>query len=370
MQRPEQLLNLDPISLALVVVRTVVVYAVLLLVLRLAGKRELGQMTPFDLVVLLIISNAVQNAMVGPDTSLNGGLLAALTLVVVNRLVDRLGLRSAWLQHHLIGEPTLLVHDGALLADHLRREGISQDEVLQALREHGVDDLAAVKLAVLEADGTISVIPTDAPSSRPADGFADGSHPAKPTARDQHHETPPEPQAVGEDESCLSSVASVPSLTSPSALSSSCSFGSRRMVNFTMTKARAIRTVLGRTGRTSAARHTRTSKAVALQPIDRGETPDHQTARIHRAARPVISVVGRLDLEGGVLDPELLTQDHPGIVEHVGGGPAAGCDVAAHGDEPTGDGPDVQVVHRVDPGDCAQGALDLVQIDRGGRCLE
>jgi uncharacterized membrane protein YcaP (DUF421 family) len=166
MQGPEQLLNIDPISLALVVVRTVVVYVVLLILLRLAGKRELGQMTPFDLVVLLIIANAVQNAMVGPDTSLNGGLFAALTLVVVNRLVDRVGLRSAWLQHQLVGEPTLLVHDGALLEDHLRREGLSQDEVLQALREHGIDDLATVKLAVLEADGTISVVPTNAPSSR------------------------------------------------------------------------------------------------------------------------------------------------------------------------------------------------------------
>src|SRR6266496_6646058 len=138
MQRPDQLFVFDLVSLGLIALRTVVVYIVVLAALRLAGKRELGQMTPFDLVVLLIISNAVQNAMVGPDTSLNGGLLAALTLLVVNRLVDRLGLRWSWLQYRLVGEPALLVHDGLLLQDHLEREGISREEVLQALREHGV----------------------------------------------------------------------------------------------------------------------------------------------------------------------------------------------------------------------------------------
>ncbi len=160
------LLNLDPLGLALIVVRTVVVYVVLLLGLRLAGKRELGQMTPFDLVVLLIISNAVQNAMVGPDTSLNGGLLAAMVLLVVNWGVGRLGLRYAAVRAGLLGTPTLLVHDGHLVTEHMRREGIAEDEVLQALREHGVQDLGSVKLAVLEVDGTISVVPVDAAISR------------------------------------------------------------------------------------------------------------------------------------------------------------------------------------------------------------
>ena len=162
----EQLLNLDPLSLGVVVLRTVTVYLVLLALLRIAGKRELGQMTPFDLVVLLVISNAVQNAMVGPDTSLTAGLLAAFTLVALNWLVDRFVLRSAWLRQRAIGTPTLLVHEGQFIRDNLRREGIVEDEVLQALREHGVDDVADVKLAVLEVDGTISVIPADAASHR------------------------------------------------------------------------------------------------------------------------------------------------------------------------------------------------------------
>jgi uncharacterized membrane protein YcaP (DUF421 family) len=165
-QTPDQLLLLDPVSLGLIVLRTTVVYFVLVSGLRLAGKREFGQMTPFDLVVLLIISNAVQNAMIGPDTSLMGGLVAATTLLVLNALLDRLGLKARWLRQRLVGQPSLLAHDGRLIYPHLRAEGLSEDEVMQALREHGVDDLDEVKDAVLEVDGTISVVPTSAGSSR------------------------------------------------------------------------------------------------------------------------------------------------------------------------------------------------------------
>jgi uncharacterized membrane protein YcaP (DUF421 family) len=161
-----ELINLEPISLAEVALRTVVVYWVLLLLLRVAGKRELGQMTPFDLVVLLVIANAVQNAMVGSNTSLTAGLLAAAVLVLMNGIVDRLELRIPWLQKQIVGTPTLLVHDGKLVPEHLRREGIDEAELFQALREHGVSELAHVKLAVLEVDGTISVVPAEAPSGR------------------------------------------------------------------------------------------------------------------------------------------------------------------------------------------------------------
>jgi uncharacterized membrane protein YcaP (DUF421 family) len=162
----DQLLNTDPLSLGLIVCRTLVVYVALLLGLRLAGKREIGQMTPFDLVVLLVISNAVQNAMVGPDTSLNGGILAAFCLLIANFVINRLGLSSRWLHTQLVGEPALLVSDGHLIEDHLRHEGVSVDEVMEALREHGVDDLKTVKMAVLEVDGTISIVPSDASVSR------------------------------------------------------------------------------------------------------------------------------------------------------------------------------------------------------------
>ncbi len=163
---PGDLLNLDPASLAAIVVRTSVVYGGLLLGLRMAGKRELGQMSAFDLVVVLVISNAVQNAMVGPDTSLSGGLLAAATLLVLNRMVAALSLRVSWLEHRLSGSPSLLVHDGRLVYPCLRAEGVTEDEVMQALREHGVGSLAEVQMAVLEVDGTISVVPAGAGSSR------------------------------------------------------------------------------------------------------------------------------------------------------------------------------------------------------------
>jgi uncharacterized membrane protein YcaP (DUF421 family) len=123
-------------------------------------------MTPFDLVVLLLLSNAVQNAMVGPDTSLNGGILAAGVLLIVNWTLGHMGLRSRHLQAVLRGTPTLLVHEGRFVQENLRRESIAEDEVLQALREHGMEGISAVKLAVLEVDGTISVIPKDAPTIR------------------------------------------------------------------------------------------------------------------------------------------------------------------------------------------------------------
>jgi uncharacterized membrane protein YcaP (DUF421 family) len=123
-------------------------------------------MTTFDLVVVLVISNAVQNAMVGPDTSLTGGIVAAVTLLATNRLVTTIGLHDARLLRQLAGSPTLLVHEGQFLEDHLRSEGVTEQEVMQALREHGVDAIESVKAAVLETDGTISVIPTGAESSR------------------------------------------------------------------------------------------------------------------------------------------------------------------------------------------------------------
>ncbi len=149
-----------------IVVRTLAVYLFLLIALRLAGKREIGQMTPFDLVVILVIANAVQNAMVGPDTSLGGGLLAAAALVVVNMAVSYAGVASRLFERTLLGTPTLLVSDGHLIDANLRRERVDADEVLMAMREHGVGDLTEVKMAVLEIDGTISIVPREASTTR------------------------------------------------------------------------------------------------------------------------------------------------------------------------------------------------------------
>jgi len=149
-----------------IVARTLIVYLALLAGLRLAGKRELGQMTPFDLVVILLIANAVQNAMVGPDTSVTGGLIAAGVLVTVNYGLAAARERLPWLRRAVEGTPTLLINDGKFVQEHLRREGLEEDEVLMAIREHGVADVKDVRIAVLETDGSISIVPVDAGAMR------------------------------------------------------------------------------------------------------------------------------------------------------------------------------------------------------------
>jgi uncharacterized membrane protein YcaP (DUF421 family) len=142
-----------------IVLRTAAIYVVILFGLRLAGKREIGQMTVFDLVVLLLIANAVQNAMVGQDTSLVGGILAAAVLLILNSLVAQLRMHWPKLRRLVEGTPTLLILRGEVIPDHLRREGIDQETLEAALREHGVNDLNDVEMAVLEIDGSISVVP-------------------------------------------------------------------------------------------------------------------------------------------------------------------------------------------------------------------
>jgi uncharacterized membrane protein YcaP (DUF421 family) len=142
-----------------IVLRTAVVYAVVLGLLRLAGKRELGQMSAVDLVVILIIANAVQNAMNGGDVSLVGGLVAAATLVAINFTLDRFGHRIPVLSRLVESSPTLLLQHGELIPEHLERENITREDIEMAAREHGIDELAKVSSAILEVDGSISIIP-------------------------------------------------------------------------------------------------------------------------------------------------------------------------------------------------------------------
>ena len=141
------------------VVRTLVVYLALTLGLRAFGRRELGQMTPFDLVVILLIANALQNAMVGEDFSVGGGLIGAFTLLLGNWLLARLRTRFGWLQQIFEGEPVLLISGGNVLKDRLRQQNIEVEDLQQAARENGFADLSKVDMAVLEVDGTISIIP-------------------------------------------------------------------------------------------------------------------------------------------------------------------------------------------------------------------
>ena len=141
-----------------IALRTTVVYLAVLVGLRLTGKRQLGQLSAFDFVLLLIISNAVQNAMVGPDTSLAGGLIAAAVLLFWHLVLDRFRRSSRTASRLLGGSAVLLIYRGKILHEHLDREHITSDELMQALREHGVGSIEDVRLAALEPDGAVSVI--------------------------------------------------------------------------------------------------------------------------------------------------------------------------------------------------------------------
>jgi uncharacterized membrane protein YcaP (DUF421 family) len=141
------------------VLRSVVVYLFVLLAFRFTGKRQVGQLTPFDLVVLLIISNVVQNAVIGPDNSLGGGLLGAAVILGLNYAVVELTFRSKRLRRLIEATPTLLIHNGQILHANLRKERLSLDDLHAALRRNGIADAEHVRVAVLEENGGISVIP-------------------------------------------------------------------------------------------------------------------------------------------------------------------------------------------------------------------
>jgi uncharacterized membrane protein YcaP (DUF421 family) len=149
-----------------IVYRSGIVYVAIVLGMRLTGARQLGQMTPFDLVLILLIANAVQNAMVGTDVTVLGGLTAAATLLVLNRAVAVATDRLPIFRRALEGEPVLLLNSGQLLEKAIQRVGLSDDMVMQAMREHGFDDLQKIHAAVLEVDGTISIVPNEGPRVR------------------------------------------------------------------------------------------------------------------------------------------------------------------------------------------------------------
>jgi len=140
------------------IARPVVVYAFLVLGLRLAGKRELSQLNPFDLVVLLLLSNVVQNAIIGEDSSVTGGLLGAASLLAVNHVVVRFLFRHERLDRMIEGEPDVLIDEGRVLTDHLSGETITVQELEVAARKQGFASLADVERAVLEAGGGITFV--------------------------------------------------------------------------------------------------------------------------------------------------------------------------------------------------------------------
>jgi len=164
-----------------VVLRTAIVYVCLVLGFRFLGKREAGQLSTLDLVVLLVIANAVQNAMVGQNTSLIAGLIAAGVILVLDLILHAAADRWEGLRDFLDGEPTILVDHGKVLWDNLRREGISDRELSVALRQNQLLSADEALFVFLETNGQISVIPRrdgDDPGPPDLDGLG-----SDPTAR-------------------------------------------------------------------------------------------------------------------------------------------------------------------------------------------
>jgi len=140
------------------VARAAIVYAFLLVLLRLTGKRQVGQLAPFDLVLLLVLSNAVQNSMNGGDNSVTGGLILATTLVALNAGVGWLAFKSRRVEALVEGRPVIVVHDGRVDHDALRKLQMTRHELDSALREEGCAGPDEVRFAVMENNGQLTVI--------------------------------------------------------------------------------------------------------------------------------------------------------------------------------------------------------------------
>lgn len=151
------------VSLAIVVGCTTTIYLFLIVLLRLFGRRELAQLSAIDLIVVLILGSAVETSMIHGNLTLPAGLTSAATLLVLNKALTVVFLRSPRLRHLVGGGPVLLVHDGEMVAAHLRKAGMSPADVAEAIRGKGYDDLKQVRFAVLETDGEVTVIPVEHP---------------------------------------------------------------------------------------------------------------------------------------------------------------------------------------------------------------
>lgn len=141
------------------IVRAIVVYVFLLTLLRVTGKRQVGQLAPFDLVLLLVLSNAVQNAMNGGDNTVLAGIISATTLVTVNLMVGYAAYRHKGLELFIEGRPEVLIHNGRLFEQIMAKAQITHHELNAALRQAGVSNIAEVHSAILENNGTITVTP-------------------------------------------------------------------------------------------------------------------------------------------------------------------------------------------------------------------
>ncbi|MGE5223494.1 MAG: DUF421 domain-containing protein [Omnitrophica WOR_2 bacterium] len=150
-----------PLFLASVAARTIIILFVLVAGIRIFGKRDVGGMNLIDLILVLLLGNAVQNALTYGSGHIGVGLVSAGTLLLIDQLLGILFVREPWLEVRIFGGPVTIVTDGRLHRRAMVRQGIDEDEVLAAARSIGLHDLDQVHLAVLEDDGTISIIPKE-----------------------------------------------------------------------------------------------------------------------------------------------------------------------------------------------------------------
>ena len=141
-----------------IILRTLSVYAFIFIAIRITGKKEISQLSIIDFVLVILVSNAVQNSMVGPDNSLTGGLVAAAVLFVVDYAIKMLIYRNKKAKHLLEGEPVMLVYKGKKIVQNLKKEKISDEELEESVRAHGISTVDEVELAIMETNGIISII--------------------------------------------------------------------------------------------------------------------------------------------------------------------------------------------------------------------
>jgi uncharacterized membrane protein YcaP (DUF421 family) len=153
-----------PLPLLEKLLRPAIIYLVLIVLLRIFGKRELAQLNPFDLVVLLSLSNTVQNAIIGDDNSITGGIIGAFSLLAINWLVVRILYATPRLNRMLEGHATVLIRDGKIDHDAVRREALTHEELVEVIHRQGFERMGQVRKCVLEPNGTFYVEPFE-PSS-------------------------------------------------------------------------------------------------------------------------------------------------------------------------------------------------------------
>ncbi|WP_333601379.1 DUF421 domain-containing protein [Flavobacterium sp.] len=144
-----------------IILRSISVYLFMVIALRIFGKKELSQLNTADVILILLISNSVQNAMVGSNSSLLGGITAAVALFVINLIFKKVMMNSKFIKELVQDKPEILVHDGKIYFKTLAKLGITSEELQESMREHGVEFYKDVKLAMFEIDGSISIISGD-----------------------------------------------------------------------------------------------------------------------------------------------------------------------------------------------------------------